>query len=255
MLKKFIALTGAMVFTVTSLTATFAENVITVKVDGEEVEFDRPPIVENGRTLIPFRAVLEEMGLYVDWDSDVKAIICTDGEKIGIIVIGESEMLIGDSEQEVIIDSEGGIKLDGERIPLDVPAKIADGRTLVPIRPIVESFGAEVTWDEASKTVEINTGTEKADFDESELEEAADELAGICYGIAYNSDKLDDEVMGEIQNILTEVREYAVSIEEVYSQEDIDKVTEQLKKYTRRLKDFAEENGIDINAENIDENN
>jgi len=149
MLKKFIALTGAAVFTMTSLCTVFAANTISVKVNDKEVEFDRPPIVENGRTLIPFRAVLEEMGLYVDWNPNLKAISCTDGEGISVIIrIGDNaiEKITGDGEEE-----------SRKSIPLDVPAKIVNGRTLVPIRPIVESFGAEVIWDEKSKTVEIKT--------------------------------------------------------------------------------------------------
>ncbi|MBE7046092.1 MAG: copper amine oxidase N-terminal domain-containing protein [Ruminococcaceae bacterium] len=39
---------------------------------------------------------------------------------------------------------------------LDVPAQIIDGRTLVPVRAISEAFGADVKWEEETKTVYIN---------------------------------------------------------------------------------------------------
>ena len=34
-----------------------ANETITVTVGGEEVSFDQPPVIENGRTLVPIRAV------------------------------------------------------------------------------------------------------------------------------------------------------------------------------------------------------
>jgi len=43
----------------------------------------------------------------------------------------------------------------GFRIALDVPAKIVGGRTLVPARAVAESFGADVQWDQATRTVTI----------------------------------------------------------------------------------------------------
>ncbi len=233
MLKKIIALMGAAVFTAASLNTVFAENTISVKINGKNVEFDQPPTVENGRTLIPFRAVLEEMGLYVDWNSDTKTIICTDGYKTGLLTIGSSEMIIGDSEQETIF----------ERISLDVPAKIVNGRTLVPIRAVAESFGAEVTWDENTKTVEINA--EKEELYTEKLEEAGNELGVLIFTITQNIDELDAETTEKFMNIGDDMLEYADTVKELaYTQENIDKVTEQFEIYIRQLKDLAEGAGI-----------
>lgn len=38
---------------------------------------------------------------------------------------------------------------------LDAPAKIVNGRTLVPLRFVSEALGAEVTWDGKTKTIYI----------------------------------------------------------------------------------------------------
>lgn len=43
--------------------------------------------------------------------------------------------------------------LDGSELSFDVPPQIIDGRTMVPIRAIFEALGAEVLWDDATKTV------------------------------------------------------------------------------------------------------
>ena len=47
--------------------------------------------------------------------------------------------------------------IDGEQLVCDVPAVIIDGRTMVPLRAIMEALGSGVTWDAASQTVEVAT--------------------------------------------------------------------------------------------------
>ena len=42
---------------------------ITVYVDGKTVEMDAPPVIENGRTLVPIRALAEALGSEVEWDA------------------------------------------------------------------------------------------------------------------------------------------------------------------------------------------
>ena len=38
---------------------------------------------------------------------------------------------------------------------MDVPARIVNSRTMVPVRFISEFFGARVSWDGATRSVEI----------------------------------------------------------------------------------------------------
>jgi len=281
MLKKFIALTGAMVFTVTSLTATFAENVITVRIDGEEVEFDRPPIVEDGEILVPFRAVMEGMGFYVDWDYVSKiAKISTDDRKFTILVwvdgnsayYGDVELILGDTEENS----------RRRYINNDVSAKIVNGRIMIPIHLVSEVFGAEIIWDANSKIVEINRvmknddiyekelrrfveeeqrlaeeeqrRTEKENlylsFDRSEFEKFWEEFCGVVAVIDNNEDKLSKEAIEKFLNITNEAEKEFKEFEENIlgiepTREIVDKATEILKEYLTRLKDFAKENGID----------
>ena len=48
--------------------------------------------------------------------------------------------------------------IDGKTVSTDPEAFIKDGRTLVPIRLIAEELGAEVNWDNESRTVHISKG-------------------------------------------------------------------------------------------------
>ncbi|HLO03029.1 MAG TPA: copper amine oxidase N-terminal domain-containing protein [Symbiobacteriaceae bacterium] len=49
--------------------------------------------------------------------------------------------------------------VNGEKIQFDVRPKVKEGRTLVPIRALVEKLGAQVSWDQATSTVTIVKGT------------------------------------------------------------------------------------------------
>ena len=44
-----------------------------------------------------------------------------------------------------------------EEKALEVPAKITNDRTLVPLRAISEAFECEVNWYEDTKTIRINS--------------------------------------------------------------------------------------------------
>ena len=113
---------------------------ISVTLDGAPIEFDAAPIVVNDRTMVPFRAIFEALGMEVDWDSDMR--IAT-GEREGLRIA----LSIGDTSAIV----------NGEIVELDVPAMLHDERTMVPIRFIAESSGANVVWDDATRTVIITT--------------------------------------------------------------------------------------------------
>ena len=248
MLKKIIVLAGMLIITVGFHNTVFCEEEIAVSVNGEKVEFDQPPIVENGRTMIPFRAVLEEMGLSVDWDSDTKTVICTDGEKMAVLTVGSDEMTVGDGGQEIFKMEGEGVCIDGERVSIDAPAKIVNGRTLVPIRVIAESFGADVIWNEESRTVDINIETK---VDESELEKACDELMEILTGIAESGAVLDEGIADEFFSIADELYELQTILDETYTQENVDKVTEMVKEIKLRVMDIVREADININIDGV----
>lgn len=62
------------------------------------------------------------------------------------------------TEIKKVIDTKEGnnpitIMVDGKFIDLDVSPTVKDGRTLVPTRAIFEALGADVQWDQATKTV------------------------------------------------------------------------------------------------------
>ena len=115
-----------------------ASDEIKVLVNGTAVVFDQPPIIENGRTLVPLRAIFEALGADVDWEQATQTVTAVRGDIVIRMWIGGEYFL-----------------KNNLRIDLDVPAKIVNGRTLVPARAVAESFGADVKWDGATRTVTI----------------------------------------------------------------------------------------------------
>ena len=113
---------------------------IDVFYDVELLIFDVDPIIENGRTLVPMRAIFEAMGCAVYYsEADGKQIVIARRANDALILtIGEDKMYF-----------------NGKEIALDVPAKIKDGRTLIPLRAISEAFECGVYWDEEAKTIDI----------------------------------------------------------------------------------------------------
>lgn len=116
---------------------------IKVYVNGAQLEFDVPPMIENERTLVPMRVIFEALGATVDWEQESATVTATRGEDTLKITIGSDLLYKNDTATE-----------------LDVPAKIVDERTLVPVRAISESFDAKVEWDGETRSVYITTAVD-----------------------------------------------------------------------------------------------
>ena len=113
---------------------------ITIEIDGQLLRTDVPPIILEGRTMVPLRAIFEALDITVEYDAATRTIIGTTD----------------DLSIQLTIDSTLAT-VNGEEVTLDVPATVIDGRTMVPVRFIAESTGATVEWEARTRTVIINT--------------------------------------------------------------------------------------------------
>lgn len=113
---------------------------IKVVVDGKDVAFTQPPIIENGSTLVPMRAIFEAMGATVSWDAATKTATGVKGSTTVVLKIGSTTPTIN-----------GAVKT------IAVPGKVVNGSTLAPLRFIGEAFGGTVTWDGATQTATITS--------------------------------------------------------------------------------------------------
>lgn len=106
---------------------------IKVFAGGRKVDFSvygAPPVIKDGRTLIPVRALTAAMGAQVSWDSSTQTVTVTTTNGTTIqMTIGSNQMLV-----------------NGQSVTLDVPPFITNGRSVVPLRAIAQAIGMNVNW-------------------------------------------------------------------------------------------------------------
>lgn len=144
MKKKIIAAIISVVACISAFAPIAYMNDITVNLNGKALEFDAKPFIENDRTLVPMRKIFEAVGAKVEWDESTRTVIASrvkDGEPVFVAIQADSEKAFINSEEKL----------------LDVPAKIVDDRTFVPLRFVVEALGEKVEWNGESYTVDITT--------------------------------------------------------------------------------------------------
>ncbi len=108
--------------------------------NGELVYNDVAPVIENSRTMLPARFVAESLGAIVGWDDTDRKVVITGVD--GTVI-------------EIFVDSTTAL-VNGESHTLDSPAFIRDARTYTPVRFICDNLGADVIWDETTRTVTIS---------------------------------------------------------------------------------------------------
>jgi hypothetical protein len=109
----------------------------------DSVMLDAAPVLGAGnRTLVPVRAVAEAMGGTVGWDPVTRTASVTVGSNTLELTLGKNTALFNGTPTQIDTDS--------KVLPL-----IINGRTMLPLRFVVESLGAEVSYDQATKTITI----------------------------------------------------------------------------------------------------
>jgi hypothetical protein len=126
--------------TQTTIPVVEAPTEVKVLIDGVPLTMIDKPFIENGRTLVPMRALFESFGAEVSWDSVNKIALAVQNDITIRIPIGSTRPTV-----------------NGITVLIDVPAKIVNGRTYIPLRFVGEFLGYTVGWDGPSKTVTITT--------------------------------------------------------------------------------------------------
>lgn len=106
--------------------------------DGEEIPIDDSgtvAYVENGRTMMPVRAIAEAIGADVSYEDNTQTVTVESDEKIILMSIDESEMSV-----------------NGEKVELLNAPKIVNDRTMLPVRDVAEALDCEVSWNQETET-------------------------------------------------------------------------------------------------------
>lgn len=109
-------------------------------IDQTKVTLDAPPVIQNGRTLVPLRFLGENLDAKVDWDAKEQKITMTQFSKIIELWINKSYCFVNGIRQE---------------LPSSVPPSIIHNRTFVPLRFVSETLNAEVQWDGKKQMITV----------------------------------------------------------------------------------------------------
>lgn len=114
-------------------------NPIRITLNGRQLATDVAPVIQSGRTLVPFRAIFEALGARVTWDEATNTVAGYRGRQAIILELGSTTAWV-----------------NGPSVRLDIAPQAVNGRTMVPLRFVAERLGAQVEWVDATQTVAIN---------------------------------------------------------------------------------------------------
>ena len=125
----------------------YAAGNVSVYIDGNYLRTDVPPYIKNGYTMLPMRAVYENLGANVRYNSQSKEIIVSADGDVLKLYIGRKTAYI-----------------NGSPISLSVSPEIKNGRTMVGLRDGADLIGADIDWD--SRTREVSIWTDGDGYDD-----------------------------------------------------------------------------------------
>ncbi|HCP14298.1 MAG TPA: hypothetical protein DIT32_00685 [Peptococcaceae bacterium] len=106
-----------------------------VTVNNNIVKFDAPAYMKGGVTMVPFRAIAEQLGAEVTWNEETQT----------VNVVREG----------AVIEIKGTtILLNGA--PFVINTEVTCGRTYMPLRFLAEALGLEVAWDGDNEIIDID---------------------------------------------------------------------------------------------------
>lgn len=130
---------GCYEFPIEDVENTIQTSDIYVQFQDKILGFETPPVIENDSTLVPMRFLFEQMGADVEWNGETQTATATlDNTAV--------TFAIDDTNAEV----------NNTPAIMDVPARLINGKTMVPLRFLSENMGYTVDWDAESRTAIIN---------------------------------------------------------------------------------------------------
>ena len=135
------------IFTMFLLTAswkTYADEDIRVMINNQELFTSDKPVVVDGRTMLPLRAIGEAMGCEVVWVSGTETANLKNESTIVSMQIGNTNItrVKRNNQQQKLLQT-------------DVPPMLINDKTYIPVRAFAEALDAVVGWDETTGTVMI----------------------------------------------------------------------------------------------------
>jgi hypothetical protein len=113
-----------------------------VYIQQEKQQWPVQPFILQGNTMVPMRALFEKLEFAVTWDPEKQTATATKGGLSITVTINKGTAVVNQSAYF-----------------LEVSPLIQDNSTFIPLRFVSEAAGADVTWDETERSVQISIDT------------------------------------------------------------------------------------------------
>lgn len=114
-----------------------------IYVNGTLCQFDTPAQLKDFRTMVPACFVMEVLGGELSWNPAEKEVELDFQNQHFVFTLNSPRVLI-----------------NGETFHLDVPAYADQNRLYIPLRFVSEHLGASVSWNQASQSIHICSGSQ-----------------------------------------------------------------------------------------------
>lgn len=157
---------------------------ITVTVDGTKLKSDVSPklVTATNRTLIPVRALFEQVGGTVTWNEKKQTVTIKFNDHTIVLTIGSKKATV-----------------DGQTKTLDQSAQILSGdRTYIPLRFVAENLGFTVGWNASTQTATVKSPEKPKPSDDPVLTNSISSVK-----VEYGTEKLTAKVVITSEKALT----------------------------------------------------
>lgn len=144
--KLFVIAAAAALATTLGCATAYAGTIPKINLNGNKILLQDSPFIENGTTYIPLRALADNMGISVDWDSATNTATLKSGATTITQTIGSKTATV-----------------NGQPVNLPAEALIRDGVTYIPVRFAAEALGGEITYNTDANSVNITYTMPKGD--------------------------------------------------------------------------------------------
>lgn len=172
---------------------------ISIFLDGQQVNSDVSPYIipKVNVTMVPLRVISESLGAEVTWSQSTQtAVISKPGTTIAM-TIGKNYALV-----------------NGNSLTLDAGVENRQSRVMVPLRFVSEQLGLQVTWEQSTQTIFLQSGTDPV-LVPPQVDTGTENngsLRGVWVSTVFN---LDWPTSGSYGNIEKQQQEYVALLDDL----------------------------------------
>lgn len=138
-LKKVVML-AVLATSISTMASTSVNSNVKLYINDVRVELSNKPVIDNGFTYIPLRALSDGLGMSVQWNASTKS--ATIKHNLDTIEIRQGSSLA--NKNNIVVD-------------FKTPVKTINGSIYVPLKFLSNVLGAELNYSSADKTVYIKS--------------------------------------------------------------------------------------------------